>query len=63
MSIQQLQQEKEQLMQRIAKLDSAIKALQEVCSHTHDDGSTALAHDWSDSHNDYYVCKLCGKTF
>ena len=53
--IQKLMDESDILHSRQRKLTTAIKALQDVCTH-----------DWRDngydSHKDHYICSVCGAT-
>lgn len=52
--IQALVDEKGPLIERLTKLDDAIRALQDVCEHD-------WKYDGHNSHEDYYVCNKCGK--
>lgn len=43
-------EEQSKLMNRIKQIDTAIKALQDICDHDYtNDGS----------HKDHYICKIC----
>ena len=59
--IDKLNKERDQLMERVKKIDNAIKALIEVCEHKNEDGSDAMEYCGHDSHKDHYECKICGK--
>lgn len=59
-TIEKLKKERETLMDRVKKIDNAIKAFQEVCTHKREDGSSAVFQEGHDSHKDYYYCTICG---
>lgn len=49
------------LNSELARINTTITALQKLCDHTRDDGTTAYL-DWGDDHNyTYYVCEICHK--
>ena len=39
-----------------------IRKYREECSHVYPDGKSALEYEVSDSHHDWYVCNIYGKT-
>ena len=59
--LDKLNKERDQLMERVKKIDNAIKAFREVCEHKNEDGSDAMEYIGHDSHQNHYVCKICGK--
>ena len=59
--IDKLNKERDQLMERVKKIDNAIEAFREVCDHKNEDGSDAMEYIGHDSHQSHYVCKICGK--
>ena len=54
--IEKMEQEKKLLQERINKLQTAIRALQEVCDHAETE------YTGNDSHYTYEKCKACGIT-
>lgn len=59
--LDKLNKERDQLMERVRKIDNVIKAFREVCEHKNEDGSDAMEYIGHDSHQNHYVCKICGK--
>lgn len=60
--INSLLKERDELKERIDKIDDAIEAFQKVCKHTHPDGKSAMELEGYDSHKDWYICTLCGES-
>ncbi len=58
--IDKLNKERDQLMERVKKIDNAIEAFRDVCDHKNEDGSYAMEYIGGDSHRDHYKCKICG---
>lgn len=60
-TIKKLIDEKDTLMLKVKKVETAIEALQAVCPHTHEDGKDAK--EWyANGHNkDYFRCSLCNE--
>jgi len=52
-SLEYLIKEKETLVERVRKLDEAIKVLKEMCEHD-------MKYYGNDSHHEYYECTKCG---
>ena len=50
--IKKLVKERAKLTNRIQKIATAIKALQDICEHDY-------VEDGHDSHKDHYICKIC----
>lgn len=61
--LEKLQKEKDQLMERVRKIDTAMKAFRDVCSHKTDAGHDAMRYTGHDSHKRYYECSLCGHEY
>lgn len=61
--IEKLIAERTELYTRIDAISSAIKAFKCVCTHKHEDGTSASIYDCRDSHREYYKCEICGKDF
>mgnify|MGYP006282057329 CR=1 FL=1 len=59
--IEILEKERTELKTRVSKIDKAISALRDVCTHKHPDGSDAMKYYGHDSHKDYYKCEICGQ--
>ena len=59
--IDKLNKERDQLMERVKKIDNAIEAFREVCDHKNEDGGDDMEYIGHDSHKDYYKCKICGE--
>ena len=59
--IDKLNKERDQLMERVKKIDNAIEAFREVCDHKNEDDSDAMEYYGHDSHMDHYVSKICGE--
>ena len=58
--ISELQKELDELKEKRTKIENAIKALQNICEHKLEDGSSAFELEGNDSHKDYYKCSICG---
>jgi len=61
--IEDLNRKQEQLKKELQKIDVAIEALQDVCTHTLEDGTDAYECEGHDSHKDYFVCSICGDSY
>lgn len=59
--IEKLQEERKELQSRISKIDNAIKAFREVCTHQDEKGKDCMSLLGSDSHKDHYKCTICGE--
>lgn len=59
-TIKNLQKEREQLSERMSKIDKAIFSLQQVCEHLNQDGTNAMEYKGSTSHTDEFQCVICG---
>lgn len=57
--IEKLEKEEELLMERVSKIRNAINAFQQVCTHTYENGESAMKHNGRDSHKSYYKCNIC----
>lgn len=54
-SIEDLRKEQKTLEERLTKINTAIRAFQEVCNHVWED-------DGHDSHYNWEKCKICGES-
>lgn len=61
-AITKLEKERTVLQIRIDKINDAICAMQDVCTHKYEDGRDAFDCIGNDSHKDHYKCSICGKT-
>jgi len=59
-TIDKLIKEKEEITERLKKINTVINGIQELCSHTKEDGKSAIEYEGSASHKDYYKCTICG---
>lgn len=59
--IEDLVCEKNTLLNRVEKIDGAIKALRDVCTHTDEKGKSLMEYEGNDSHKEYHKCSLCGE--
>ena len=59
--IQKLKNERDKIMDRVRKIDTAITSLQQVCNHKYEDGTSAMKCIGHDSHDDHYECQICGE--
>lgn len=61
-TIKKLTEEKEILMTKVNKVKLAISALQDVCSHTDDEGNSSFIWVSNDADgNEIFRCSLCDK--
>jgi len=61
-TITKLKNERTELKARISKINNAIDAMQEICTHKYEDGKSAFECIGNDSHKNHYECQICGKT-
>lgn len=61
-TIKELEKEKQVLVSRIKDIDNAIESFRKVCKHIDADGQDMFEYEGHDSHNDYYVCAICGES-
>ena len=59
-TIDKLQYRYDELSQQIKGFNKAIEGFQSVCTHKHEDGSSAMSYSGHDSHKSYYECSICG---
>jgi len=53
-SVEPLHEERKKLHEKLAKVNKAIKALQDLCDHD-------FVEDGHDSHKTHYKCSICSK--
>jgi len=59
--IKELQIQRDQSLRHLEKLNNAITALQELCPHKLDDGTTAMGILYQEKpHEGFYRCSICG---
>lgn len=61
-TIKHLQEKEKATREVLNRITEAINALQNVCDHKNPDGSGAFEYEGNDSHYDYVICSICGKT-
>ncbi len=60
-TIKKLTEEKEMLMIKVNKVKTAINALQDVCSHTDEEGNSTFIWIYNDINEELFRCSLCHK--
>lgn len=59
--IKELKIQRADFQERINRIDNAINAFQDVCTHRDEKGEDAYESIGHDSHHDHYECSICGK--